>query len=101
MIIHVSSMRLKPHVSEAAINQVFQALQAIPRDVPGVLEVRCGRNVSRHAGDHSHVVFVRAEDDEALEAYRAHPDHRAMRDSVDVEPRHDKDLPVIGADLVY
>lgn len=101
MIIHVSSMRLKSHLSEADIARVFQALEAIPKDVPGVLEVRCGKNVSRHATDHTHVVFVRAEDDKALDAYRTHPSHQAMGDSVDIEPRHDKDLPILGADLIY
>jgi heme-degrading monooxygenase HmoA len=101
MIIHVSSMRLKEHVSEGQLATVFAGLESIAQDVHGVLEVHCGRNVSRHARDHSHVVFVRAADPAALDAYRAHPKHREMGKLTDAAPRHERDVPVIGADLVY
>lgn len=101
MIIHVSSMRLKAHVSEMEVRRTFSALEAIAQDLPGVVEVRAGSNTSRHAHDHSHVVFVRVEHESDLEAYRAHPSHRAMAEIVDVVPRHDRDLPVFGADLTY
>jgi len=80
MIRHIVLVRFRPDMAESDIADIFEALHAIKRVVPGVREIRAGRSESPEKIErgYMHGFTVDFEDWDALEAYQQHPDHRSV-----------------------
>ncbi len=57
------------------IDDALVLIESLQSKVPGIVEIVCRKNESNYAEGYSHVVMVRGETQEAIDAYRAHPDH--------------------------
>lgn len=84
MIRHIVLVRFRPDVSDAAIAKIFADLDAIRHVVPGVLAIASGRSESPEKIErgYMHGFTVDFAGWEALAAYQAHPDHRAVGEAL-------------------
>jgi hypothetical protein len=80
MIRHIVLIRFRPDVSETVIAGIFADLHAIKAVLPGVLAITSGRSESPENIERGYMHGFVADfaDWEALAAYQAHPDHKAV-----------------------
>jgi Stress responsive A/B Barrel Domain len=80
MIRHIVLIRFKPDVPESEIEAIFSALHAIQAVLPGVVSITSGRSESpeRIERGYMHGFVADFAGWEALAAYQAHPDHKAV-----------------------
>lgn len=88
MNIHVAIFRWKPGVTEVEIDAALRDVAALQPKIPGVVEISCGKNMSRYGDGYTHVVLVRGESEAAIEAYRKHPDHVIVANRIDAMEDH-------------
>ncbi|MDQ2972986.1 MAG: Dabb family protein [bacterium] len=56
--------------------------------VPGIVEIITGENTSKYGEGYTHVILVRGENQAALDAYRAHPDHAKVAETIEAMEEH-------------
>ncbi|HBE90602.1 MAG TPA: stress protein [Candidatus Andersenbacteria bacterium] len=95
MYIHIALFRWKPGVEPEEIKRALREVESLKDKVPGVVDISTGRNSSRYSAGYTHVVLVRAESQEAIDAYRQHPDHVNVAQKIDAMEEHG-----IGVDLM-
>ncbi|MGO9272980.1 MAG: Dabb family protein [Terriglobia bacterium] len=76
MICHVVLYRMKLGFTEAdEVRLIDEAQRRLPL-LPGVKNLRAGKNIKSAENGYSVALTMDFEDDAALEAYRVHPDHQ-------------------------
>lgn len=75
MRIHVALYKWKDSVTPEQIEDVFSQLTALGPKIPGLVGIACAQNESKYNEGYTHVIFVRGNDQAALDAYREHPEH--------------------------
>jgi len=95
MHIHIAIFRWKPSVSEDDVVAALRDVEALRPKIPGIVEISTGTNTSRYSDGYTHVVLVRGESQDAIDRYRAHPDHLAVANRIDAMEEHG-----IGVDYV-
>lgn len=83
MIIHIAIFKWKSDVIESEIEKTFKEIKQLEKKIPGVQSIYCGVNYSKWAQGFTHGVVVIAENQEALDSYRTHPDHEIIANKVD------------------
>ena len=80
MVRHIVLIKFKPGVTEAAVSALWDELRAIEGKVPGLGAIHAGRSESPEKIErgYMHGFTVDFTDWDALAAYQAHPDHRAL-----------------------
>lgn len=75
MIVHVSTMRLRPGVTPDQLTALAEAFAAMHARIPSIRSVQCGADlgITPNSGDFA-VVFT-FDDRGGVEAYRSHPAH--------------------------
>jgi len=88
MHVHIALFRWKDSATQEAIATALATIESLASKVPGIVEIVCRKNESKYAEGYTHVVMVRGESQEAIDAYRAHPDHvLAARQIESIEDR--------------
>ncbi|MDP3685468.1 MAG: Dabb family protein [bacterium] len=88
MQIHIALFRWKPGVAEKKIGETLRAIEKLKGKIPDIVEIRCGKNSSKHAAGYTHVVLVRGLNKKAIEAYRMHPDHEKAARIIETMEEH-------------
>jgi hypothetical protein len=89
MICHVVLIRLKPDLGEAAEAEVLEQARKLLLPIPGVDNLRLGRGLGKKSEvDYPLALVMEFEDENALQGYQVHPDHRRFVREV-VEPVQD------------
>lgn len=83
MYVHIALYKWKPSVSATQIEHVLASISSINDKVPGIIEISCAKNTSKHGNSYTHVILVRAESKDAIDAYRNHPDHTKAAKEID------------------
>lgn len=78
MIEHLVLFKWKEGVSEETIEELMCQLRALPRQIEGLLELNCGRDISGRAKGYTHALRARFADRAALERYGPHPAHQEV-----------------------
>ena len=65
----------KSSVTDEQIDEVFRRLTTLGPKISGLMGVACTRNESTYNQGYTHVIFVRAKDQTAIDTYRNHPEH--------------------------
>ena len=82
MIKHIIVWHLKPeaHGNTSTHNArlIKEKLEALQGRIPGLLKIEVGIDISRGADSGDLVLYSEFENNEALEVYRDHPDHKAV-----------------------
>jgi hypothetical protein len=75
---HIATIETRVGVDPADIDALIAAISALKGQIPGVLDVRVGRNFSDRAPQVALAGIVTLADRAALAAYGPHPAHQAM-----------------------
>lgn len=80
MIRHIVLIRFRPEMAPDHIAHLFDDLHRLPDVLPGILSITAGRSDSPEKIERGylHGFVVDFADWDALAAYQAHPDHRAL-----------------------
>lgn len=75
MIIHLALYRWKAETSEEQINNALQSIKNLKDKCKGITDIFCGKNYHKESKGLTHGIVILAENQEALDNYRKHPDH--------------------------
>jgi hypothetical protein len=78
MIEHIVLFKWKLDASAEAVTAVIENLKALKNQIPGIVDLSCGKNFSERGKGFEHALVVRFEDREALESYGPHPLHQEV-----------------------
>jgi quinol monooxygenase YgiN len=78
MIGHVVFYKMKSGTSEADERSLIDQARRELAKLPGVMNLRVGRNIDALAQDYSVALVMDFQDEAALEAYRLHPEHQSF-----------------------
>lgn len=77
MFVHIAMFRWKDSAKSGEIENAMKAIRDLRNKVPGIIDIRCGLNTHKESKGLTHAVLVLASTQEALDAYRRHPDHES------------------------
>lgn len=83
LVVHIALYRWKHSVTDQQIKNVFQQLTELGSEIPGLLGIVCTKNKSKFSAGYNHVIFVRAQNQEAIDTYRNHPKHVKVADIIE------------------
>ncbi|MEL6519430.1 MAG: Dabb family protein [Pseudomonadota bacterium] len=80
MIRHIVLIKFQPTLNPAEIDDIFDELHAIKKEVGGILSITAGKSESPEKIERGylHGFVVDFESWEALAAYQDHPDHKRL-----------------------
>lgn len=73
---HIVLIEPNDGVSEDQTKEVLDGIAGLKNKIPGVVDVKIGKNFTKRAPQISHAVIVTLVDPEALAAYGPHPAHK-------------------------
>ena len=82
MIIHIALFKWKEGTSPGVIDGLLKNIQSLKAS-PGIKDILVGENYHKEAKGFTHGVVVLAEDQEALDNYRKHPQHKVIAEKVE------------------
>ncbi|WP_394821499.1 Dabb family protein [Pendulispora albinea] len=83
MVIHIVLFKFMTTATSKAIDDLMAQVRALPKEIPGIVDVACGRNVSPRSQAYTHAITLRFRNRAALDAFYAHPAHlRLIRESI-------------------
>lgn len=78
MLLHIFALRWKPGTGERKKDEALAAIRAFPSQIPGILALQAGVNVSERSQGFETIGVLHFADREGLAAYLAHPAHDAF-----------------------
>lgn len=80
MIEHVVLFRIKASISEEQMHEASVELRKMKDGIPGIVDLSSGIDMNSEKKNHGYRLglVVRLQDASALDAYQAHPHHRAV-----------------------
>jgi hypothetical protein len=78
MIIHMFAFRWKPIATEEQKSRAIVEIAALQGQIPGLLEVYVGKNISPRGQGYETGGVMKFSDEEALNKYATHPVHAAL-----------------------
>ncbi len=78
---HIALFKFKPTCTEQDIAEVWRTIESLPRDIPGILSLSWGANVSTEGLDqgYTHSFVMVFENLAARDAYLPHSAHEAAK----------------------
>ena len=80
MVEHVVLFKTTPDATEEQKDQMIAGLSALKEQIPGIVDLSCGRNFSDRSQGFDIGLVVRFVDRAALDVYIPHPAHRGAVD---------------------
>lgn len=82
MLKHIIMFKIKESYpvseKEAIINELSEALYALPDKIPEIVRYEIGINISKSANAYDLLLDSEFEDEDSLEIYRVHPAHQKV-----------------------
>jgi hypothetical protein len=78
MFIHMFSFRWKPGITEQQKQRVFDEVNALKDQIPGILDSAVGFNTSPHGQGYEFGGVMKFSNRAAYDAYNAHPVHQQL-----------------------
>ena len=78
MFIHIFGFRWKPHATDADKARAQNDILAFRGNIPGLLEVSVGQNISPRGQGYTFAGLMKFTDKAACDAYSTHPSHLAL-----------------------
>ena len=78
MFIHIFGFRWKDHATDADKQRAAHAIRAFQGQIPGLIDVSVGENLSSRGQGYSFAGLMRFTDRSACDAYSSHPAHLAL-----------------------
>lgn len=83
MYVHIAIFRWKAGVDGSEVDAALREIESVAESVDGIVEISTGENSSKYSEGYTHVVLVRGNSQEAIDAYRKHPVHVAAAEKID------------------
>lgn len=83
MNVHIALYKWKPDVSLHEIKLALAEVESLANRVPGVAQISTAENTSKYSEGYTHVILVTGDSQDAIDAYRAHPDHLKVAAQLD------------------
>jgi heme-degrading monooxygenase HmoA len=83
MNVHIAIYKWKPATTTAMIGRALNDVESLSDKIPGIIEVSTGKNTSKHGKGFTHAILVRGDSQEAIDAYRSHPDHEKIANFIE------------------
>lgn len=80
MFIHIFGFRWKSAATEADKSRAAREILAFRDQIPGLVEVHVGPNLSPRGQGYAFAGLMKFTDSAAADAYSVHPDHKALLD---------------------
>ena len=74
-ILHVVLLEMKDELSTDLAAELFAKVDAMLKQIPGVIDVKTGRNFTTRSPNVTHASIMTMKDKETLANYRPHPIH--------------------------
>ncbi len=84
VLLHIALFAWKQKADPETVNRALVDIKGMKKKIPGIIEIYCGENFSKWNQGFQHAVVVIAENQNALEMYRNHPDHVRVADLLDI-----------------
>jgi len=78
MINRVVLLRFSEQTTQEQFQEVIKRYKSLKNQLPGIVEIHAGRNISERNQEYQVILNVRFEDRAALEAYSASSEHEAV-----------------------
>jgi hypothetical protein len=78
MINHIVLLQPKSEITEEEITTVLSHVQSLQQDIPGIIEIQAGKNLSAAHQGYTYGFVMRFTDVEHLKAYAPHPAHQVV-----------------------
>ena len=78
MFIHIFGFRWKGHATDADKTRAAQEIRAFQGQIPGLIDVSIGENLSPRGQGYTFAGVMRFADRAACDAYTTHPAHLAL-----------------------
>jgi hypothetical protein len=78
MFIHIFGFRWKEHATDAEKQRAAQQIRAFQGQIPGLIDVSVGENLSPRGRGYTFAGLMRFTDRPACDAYTVHPAHVAL-----------------------
>ncbi len=82
MITHVVLLKPKAETTPDEMRQVLAQVQVLQQQIPGIVDVQVGENLSMSHQGYTHGFIMHFIDMEHLKAYAPHPAHRVVSDEI-------------------
>lgn len=83
MITHIAIYKFKDSVTEEEIDSALLEVKSLKDKIDGLDNILVGKNYNKWNEGYTHAIVVLAENQEALNAYRAHSDHEKVAKILD------------------
>ncbi|MEC4806774.1 MAG: Dabb family protein [Jaaginema sp. PMC 1079.18] len=78
MIEHIVLFQWQETATPEQIEAVITGLKGLKNQIPGIIDLSCGKNFCDRAQGFEYGLVVRFRDRAALEAYQPHPEHQKV-----------------------
>ncbi len=82
MIIHAVLLQPKTETRVEEINTALKHVQALQENIPGIIDVQVGENLSSNHQGYTYGFVMRFVDKGHLKAYAPHPAHQVVSDEL-------------------
>ncbi len=72
---HMVLLEFDGKLSDAAVGEMFGAIDGLLKQIPGVMDVQWGRNLAGRVSNVTHAAIVTLKDRQSLAGYGSHPNH--------------------------
>ena len=78
MIIHAVFLLPKAEATPEELDAAMEKARALQDKIPGIVAIQAGRNRNPNNQGYTYGMLITFEDEERLQAYFPHPEHRAV-----------------------
>lgn len=82
MLNHVVLLQPKPETTEEQVTTALDHVRALQEAIPGIIDVRAGRNMSNSNQGYTYGFVMRFTDSKHLKAYAPHLAHQAVSEEL-------------------
>lgn len=83
MNVHIALYKFHAAITEKQIGETLTEVEKLADEIPGIVEISTAENVSKYGKGYTHVILVRGRNQQAIDAYRTHPDHQIIAQKSD------------------
>jgi len=83
MVDHLVFMAVRQDASPEEVEDLLSSIRLLKVSVPITVDLSVGEDFSGRAGDYTHALFARFEDNAGLQEYLKHPAHLAVVEKLD------------------
>lgn len=82
-VFHIALFHWKHNTSRKEINTLMKEIEQLKHKCNGIIDIKCGKNFSKHSKGFTYAVIVIAKDVKSLNSYRKNEDHQKIAIAVE------------------